>query len=172
MQISVTSSEQIQVHRFSLVVAICVPLAAIIFQAYAPIHLHFLSILDLPLIVTIFFAVARRGQVSGLLTGGIIGIVQDSLTQQPLGLYGIAKTIVGFLASSLGVRLDVENPGSRFLMTFGFSIVHSLLYFLVGRGLAAQALELRWKHLLLAALINALVAVPVFMVLDHTKQPT
>jgi len=172
VQTSVTSSEQIQVHRFSLGVTVGVPLAAIFVQAYLPIHLHFFSILDLPLLVTIFFAVARRSPVSGLLTGAVIGVVQDSLTHQPIGVYGISKTVIGYLASSIGVRLDVENPGSRFLMTFVFYLVHEGIFQVIARGLASEVLQLRWGHVLIAALINGIVAVPLFAVLDRTKSRT
>jgi rod shape-determining protein MreD len=170
VQLSVTSSEQIQVYRLGLPVTIGAPLAAIFIQAYVPIYLPFFSILDLPLLVTIFFAVARRGPISGLLTGGVIGLVQDSLTHQPLGLYGIAKTIIGFLASSLGVKLDVENHGSRFLMTFVFYLLHAVIYLAVARGLASEALQMRWAHMLIAAVINAAIAVPLFALLDKAKR--
>jgi rod shape-determining protein MreD len=170
VQISVTSSEQIQVYRLGPVVTIFVPLLAIFLQAYVPIYLPFFTVLDLPLLVTIFFAVARRGPISGLLTGGLIGIVQDSLTHQPIGLYGIAKTIIGFLASSLGVKLDVENPGSRVLMTFIFYLLHQLIYLAVARGLAREVLQLRWGHLLIAGAVNAALAVPLFALLDRAKR--
>jgi rod shape-determining protein MreD len=170
VQISVTSSEQVQVHRFSLPVAFGVPLAAIFVQAYFPVRFHFFSLLDLPLLVTIFFSVARRNQTVGVITGALIGLVQDSLTHQPIGLYGIAKTVVGYLASSLGVKLDVENPGSRFLMGFAFYLLHLGLYLLIARGLASQMLQLRWGHMFLAALVNGIAAVPFFAVLDRAKR--
>jgi len=66
-----------------------------------------------------------------LLTAAAIGVLQDSLTGHPLGLYGIAKTVVGYGASSLGVKLDVENAGSRFLVTLFFYVVHEIVYFTV-----------------------------------------
>ena len=115
MPITYTSGEQVEVYRFSIPVTIGVPLVALFLQAWLPLHIHFFSVFDLPLLVTIFFAMARRSQVAGLLTGGIIGLLQDSLTHQPIGVYGIAKTIVGYGASSLGIKLDVENAGARFL---------------------------------------------------------
>ena len=112
MAVTYTSRDQIEVYRFSLPVAIFVPLLAIFFQAFVPLRFSFFSIFDLPLLVVIFFAVARRSQVAGLLTGSIIGLLQDSLTHQPIGVYGIAKTVVGYGASSLGVKIDVENAGA------------------------------------------------------------
>src|SRR5258708_21085172 len=114
--VSLTSREEIEVHRFSWPVSIGIPLLAIFIQVF--FRLSFLKVLDLPLQVTIFFAVSRRRPVPGMITGALIGTFQDAWTGQPLGLFGIAKTIIGHLASSLGVNLDVAHPVSRFLLHF------------------------------------------------------
>jgi rod shape-determining protein MreD len=167
-----TSREQVEVYRFSLPAAIIIPLAAIFLQAFIPLRLPFFSTIDLPLLVTIFFAVARRNQISGLITGSIIGLLQDSLTHQPIGLFGIAKTVVGYGASSLGVKLDVENAGSRFLVTFGFYLLHEIVYFTVARGLVGQATAWRWGYTVTAAVANGVVALPLFLLLDRFKQRT
>ncbi|MFZ0801647.1 MAG: rod shape-determining protein MreD [Terriglobales bacterium] len=170
MPITYTSKEQVEVYRFSAAAAILIPLLALFLQAFIPLRLHFFSIFDLPLLVVIFFAVARRSQVSGMLTGAVIGLLQDSLTHQPIGIYGIAKTVVGHGASSLGVKLDVENAGSRFLVTLFFYVVHEVVYFTVARGLVGLTLQWSWPHELGSALANAIVAVPLFALLDKFKQ--
>jgi rod shape-determining protein MreD len=168
--ITYTSNEQVEVYRFNPAAAVLVPLIALFLQAFIPLRLHFFSIFDLPLLVVIFFAVARRSQVSGMLTGAAIGLLQDSLTHQPIGIYGIALTAVGYFASSLGVKLDVENAGSRFLVTLFFYVVHEVVYFAVARGLVGLTLAWSWPHELGSALANAIVAVPLFMLLDKFKQ--
>jgi rod shape-determining protein MreD len=168
--ITYTSREQVEVYRFNAAAAILIPLVALFLQAFIPLRLHFFSIFDLPLLVVIFFAVARRSQVSGMLTGAAIGLLQDSLTHQPIGIYGIAMTVVGHGASSLGVKLDVENAGSRFLVTLFFYVVHEVVYFAVARGLVGLTLQWSWPHELGSALANAVVAVPLFMLLDKFKQ--
>lgn len=172
MPITYTSQEQVEVYRFSIPTAILVPLIAVFLQAFVPLKLAFFSIFDLPLLIVIFFAVARRSQVTGLLTGAAIGLLQDSLTHQPIGVYGIAKTVVGYGASSLGVKLDVENAGSRFLVTLFFYIAHEIVYFLVARGLVGLTLQWNWLHELGSALANALLAVALFALLDRFKQRT
>ncbi len=120
--------------------------------------------------MVIFFAIARRSQVSGLLTGAVIGLLQDSLTHQPIGLYGIAKTVVGFGASSLGVKIDVENVGARFIGTVLFYLVHEIIYFVVARGMVQLDLLWSWKHESLAALANGLLAVILFALMDRLKK--
>ena len=167
-----TSREEIEVHRFSIWVTLGVPLAALFLQAFLPARWHFFSLFDLPLLVTIYFGMTRRSPVSGLVTGSLIGLVQDSLTHQPLGLYGIAKTLIGFAASSLGVKLDVDSPLTRLLLTSAFYIVHQAIYFLVARGLVRQSLDWPWLYTLGAALANGILAVVLFAILDRFKQRT
>ncbi|HXP17532.1 MAG TPA: rod shape-determining protein MreD [Terriglobales bacterium] len=170
MPITYTSQEQVEVYRFNIPVAIAVPLIALFLQAFVPLRLHFFSLFDLPLLVVIFFAVARRNPVAGLLTGSLIGLLQDSLTHQPIGIYGIAKTVVGFGASSLGAKLDIENVGARFLVTLFFYAVHEIVYFTVARGLVKLAVEWSWSHEVGAALLNAATAAILFTLLDRFKQ--
>ena len=170
MSVSYTSREQIEVYRFTWPVAIAVPLLAIFLQAFLPLRFPFLSIFDLPLLVVIFLAMARRSQVAGLVTGAVIGILQDSLTHHPLGVYGIAKTVVGYGASSLGVKLDVESVGTRLLVTTGFYVIHQVIYFTIARGLVGLDIHWSWARELAAAVANAVLGVLLFTLMDRLKQ--
>ena len=173
MPITYTSGEQVEVYRFSIPVTIGVPLLALFVQAFIPLRFpRFAVYVDLPLLVTIFFAMARRSPAAGLFTGAIIGLAQDMLGHNKIGLYGIAKTIVGYGASSLGVKLDVENAGARFLVTLGFYLVHSAVYFTVARGMVNMTQTWSWWHGILAGLANAVLGVMLYFVLDRFKQRT
>lgn len=165
------SREGIEVFRFSPLAAVLIPLLALFLQASLPLRFPFFQIFNLPLLVTIFFAVARRSPIAGTVTGCFIGLAQDTLTyeHQPIGLFGISNAIVGYIASSIGVKIDVENPGSRLLMTFGFYLLNRGIYQLV-RNMAKQPLDFNWGHELGAALVNAVFAVGFFMLLDRYKQ--
>ena len=165
-----TSREEIEVYKFSAFATIGIPLAAIFFQAYVSSHLTWLKLFDIPLIVTVFFAVSRRNQLAGMLTGCAIGLTQDALTHLPIGIYGISKTIIGYTASSIGVKIDVDNPGSRFLMMFFFTFVHDLLYFIVSLYLLGLPAEFRFLHEVSAGLANAVLAVILFTIMDRLKQ--
>lgn len=164
------SRDGIEVHRFSLLASLAVPLFALFLQASIPLRFPWFSIFDLPLLVTIFFSVARRNQILGTITGCVIGLFQDSLTHQPLGLFGIAKTVIGYAASSIGVRIDVENPGSRLLMTFSFYLLHQGIYHLIAKNMARMPVAWDWGHELGSAFANAFLAVILFAVLDRLKQ--
>ena len=170
MNVTYTSREQVEVYRFSWGVAIGVPLIALFLQGFIPVRVAALRILDLPLVVTIYFAISRRNPITGLSTGCLIGLMQDALTQHPIGVNGIAKTVVGFFASSLGVKIDVEQPGSRFLLIYFFYLLHQTIYFSIMRGLANEPLTWHWGHQLLGALLDSLIGVVLFAFLDRFRQ--
>ncbi len=167
--VTYTSREEIEVHKFSWAASIGIPLLAIFLQVFVTVRLPFLLMFDLPLLVTIFFAVARRRPITGVITGALIGIAQDAFGHHYIGLNGIANTIVGFLASSLGVKLDVENPGSRFLMTVAFYLVHQIVRTVINVLLVGIREPWVWGHTLLAAVANGLLAVVLFVALDRLK---
>ncbi len=148
-----------------------VPLGAILLQVMLPKLSWRLGLLDLPLIATIFFAVARRSPVAGTLTGALIGLAQDALTNQPIGVNGMAKCVVGYAGASIGVRVDVENLSTRVLLNFGFSMMQSVLLFLIQRYLLGiPGMHLLWLHELIRALANTAVALPLFLMLDRGKR--
>ena len=169
---SLTSRDQVAVYEFSWPAVILIPLAAIVIQAFLPVRVRFMPVIDLPMMVTIFFAVARRNPISGCLTGAVIGMLQDTLAgpAHPIGMYGIADTVIGFAASSLGVKIDVENGGTRFLITYVFFVAHQAIYYGVARGLLRQTVQWSWSQVAIFALVNAIVGVAVYAFLDRFKQ--
>ena len=104
----------IEVHKFRSGAILISALLALIIQAWLPLHFTRVALLDLPLLVTIYFGLSRRNPSTGLILGALIGLSQDSLSGPtvPLGLFGIAKTVIGYLASSIGARLDTEHPAA------------------------------------------------------------
>ncbi len=168
---SYTSRSEFEQFRFNPIVTIAVPLALILVQAWLPKIFPRLLILDLPLLAVIFFAVARRNPILGALTGAVIGLVQDALTGLPIGINGLAKTIIGYAASSIGLQIDVENITTRLLMNFAFSLLQSALLVLIQRYLLGmRTYHVLWLHELLRAGLNTAVGLPLFILLDRTKR--
>jgi rod shape-determining protein MreD len=167
---SYMSRREVEQQSFSLQVAVLVPVGAILLQVLLPRISPALAILDLPFIVTLFFAVSRRSPIAGTVTGGTIGLLQDILTSQPIGVNGMAKSVIGYAAASLGSQIDVENTGTRALLAFGFSLTQSLLLYLIERRLLGiRGFHLQWLHELLRAAINTVLAPPIFLLLDRWK---
>ena len=167
-----SSELHIEVHKFRTGAILGSLLLVLFLQAFLPLYVPKAEILDLPLLVTIYFGLSRRNPSTGLLLGMAIGLAQDSLSGPTvqLGLYGIAKTIIGYLASSIGARLDTEHPAARFALTTVFFMAHQGLIALTRRILLAQPEAWFNMRLFIAALVNALVAVFLFLLLDRLRK--
>jgi rod shape-determining protein MreD len=162
----------IEVHKFRGGAIVVAAILALMFQAFVPVYIPKAALCDLPLLITIYFGLSRRNPSTGLLLGMTIGLLQDSLSGPtvPLGLYGISKTVIGYLASSIGARLDTEHPAARFALTIMFFGLHQGIVLLTRRILLAQSSTWITMPLLVAALVNAVIAVPLFMLLDRLRK--
>ena len=162
--------DRLRVWSFHPATWILVPLVAILFQVYVPRFLSYLSYLELPLLVTVYLAVMRRSQLAGVFIGASIGLVQDSLSHQPIGIFGMVKTLVGYAAASLGVRLDTQHVAVRFGLGFFFCVCHQFLYWVARRALLGEPAGFEYLQTLLAALSNGTLAVPLFYLLDRLRE--
>lgn len=159
----------IEVHKFRGGAIVTATVVALMLQALLRVYVPRAEMLDVPLLVTIYFGLSRRNPSTGLLLGTVIGLLQDSLSKSPLGLYGIAKTMIGYMASSIGGRLDTEHPASRFALTALFFVVHQGIIWLTRRLLLGQPDTWLNGRLGVAALINGAVAVFLFLLLDRLR---
>lgn len=157
------------VSKYHAAAVVCIPLAAILFQVYVPRFFEFLSYLELPLLVTVYFSLMWRSPVSGVLYGAGIGLAQDSLSHNPLGMFGIVKTLVGYFAASVSQRFNVQSAFVRLVLGFFFLFFHQFFYWVLSRALLGEALEIDVRRTLVVAVLNALVAVPLFHILDKLR---
>jgi rod shape-determining protein MreD len=166
------AESHIEVHKFRSGAIVVSTFLALVLQAFVPVYIPKFAVLDLPLLVVIYFGLSRRNPSTGLLLGMVIGLLQDSLSGPtvPLGLYGIAKTIIGYLASSIGARLDTEHPAARFALTMMFFVLHQGVITLTRRLLLAEPEPWFTLRLLIAAAVNAVVAVVLFTLLDRLRK--
>jgi rod shape-determining protein MreD len=169
MALMASTRREVDEQSFPLAIYVLIPVLALGLQSFVSLHFPLFATLDLPLIVVIYFAMARRSPAAATIGGALMGIAQDALTRQPLGVFGIAKAVVGYVAGSLGVRIDTENHGTRLLLTFLFVLLHNAVDWVLVRHLLAEPMAWNWLHELLRAIINALVAVAIFTLLDRAK---
>ena len=165
-----SSQREGQVSRFRGWVMVAVPLAALLFQVYVPLFFQFLGFLEMPLLVVVYFAIMRRTQISGLMIGALVGLAQDSLSKNPLGMFGIDKTLVGYFAASVGMRFDVDHGLIRLLLCFLFYVFHQFFYWVMARALLSQQLVLDLPHIAILGGLNAVVGVALFAFLDKLKE--
>jgi rod shape-determining protein MreD len=140
-----------------------------VLQAWLPRVLGRYAWFDLPLVVTVYFALGRRSPIQGMTMGGALGLFEDALTHHAIGINGIAKTIAGFLAASVGVHIDVENHTIRLILNFLLSLLCSSIYVFIYRILLGMDLDWSWYTELFKALGNSLIALVLFPLLDRTE---
>ncbi len=158
-----------EIHRFPIIIYALVPLASLVLQAWLPRVLGPYAWFDLPLVVTVYFALGRRSPIQGTLMGSALGLFEDALTHQAIGINGIAKTVVGFLAASVGVRIDVESQTIRLALIFLLSLLSSAIYIFVYRVLLGLSLQSSWLIELLKAFGNSAIALVLFPLLDRLQ---
>ena len=138
-------------------------------QAWLPRILGRYAWFDLPLVITVYFALGRRNPVQGTVMGAVMGLFEDALSHHAIGINGIAKTAVGFLAASVGIRIEVDNHTVRVLLIFVLSLVSSAIYLFVSRFMLGLAIEWSWLTELFRAVGNSVVGLVLFPVLDRLQ---
>ena len=159
----------LEIRRYPVLVYALVPLTALVLQAWLPRLSGRFTFYDLPLVVTVYFALGRRSPIQGTLMGGAMGLFEDALTHHAIGINGIAKTTAGFLAASVGIRIDVENHTIRLMLNFLLSLWSSAVYLFIYRVLLGLDLEWSWFAELFKAIGNSLIALVLFPLLDRLQ---
>ena len=159
----------LEVRRYPILVYGLVPLVALVLQAWLPRALGEYAWFDLPLVITVYFALGRRSPILGTLMGAALGLFEDALTHHAIGVNGIAKCVAGFLAASVGVRIDVENRTIRLLLTFLLSLLSSAVYVLIYHILLGMDLKSSWLTEMVKAVANSAIAMVLFPLLDRLQ---
>ena len=137
---------------------------ALALQTTVSRYLPGIGSLDLVLVVVIYVALSF-GPVPGLLAGTVGGLAQDVLSGGIVGVGGLAKTIVGFVAGVIGMQFIVAQALPRFLVFFCATVVQAGCFF----GLYAMlepALSTTYTAVFWQALANALVGILAFQARD------
>lgn len=170
-RILVTDARQVRSSKYPVWVFFAIPLVALLIQVYLPLFqtLKFVENIELPLLVTIYFSLMRRSQIRGLTLGMALGLAQDSFSRYYIGMYGICKTMVGYLSASIGLQFDVEHSLVRLILCFVFYLFHQFLYWVLQRALLNQPVIFDFEKELLMGVVNAIVGVALFRALDKLR---
>jgi rod shape-determining protein MreD len=114
--------------------------------------------LDLVLIVVVYLALIS-GPVTGLLLGSAAGLVQDSLSSGIIGIGGLAKTVVGFVAGVLGTQFIVTAPLSRFVVFVLATVLHAAVFMGLYTLLGLRQFEDPWAAVITQAIGNGFLGV-------------
>ena len=144
---------------------------ALLLQISLPVRIPLAHLFDFPLVLTIYYASIRRSKIYGIVLGAGLGLIQDALSHGLIGMFGIAKCVVGYLAASASVKFDLEQLGGRYFLTAALVCVHSLV--LAGLRLILFEHPGPFSPLDLAStvVVNVALALICFPILDRFKHP-
>jgi rod shape-determining protein MreD len=120
---------------------------------------------DLVLVVVVF-AGLMWGPVTGLLAGTVAGLAQDALSSGVLGIGGLSKTIVGFMAGLVGTQFIVATWLPRFVVFLGATALHATVFMGLYALLDLRHFGTPYAKVAWQALANAVIGLVVFKVVE------
>lgn len=123
------------------------------------------TVIDLVLIAVVYVGI-KSGPVTGLLGGTVAGLIQDALSSGVLGIGGLAKTVVGFLAGVLGTQFIVTAPLPRFLLLMLATGLHAAIFMGLYTLLNLRQFPAPYSQIAGQAFGNALVGVITFQLVE------
>ena len=146
-------------------VLIAIGLALALQTTLAPFVVGGTTAIDLVLVTVVYIALTS-GPVSGMLAGSLAGLIQDQLSTGVLGIGGLAKSIVGFVAGALGQQFIVTAALPRLLMFVGATAAYQAIFMGLYVVLGLRSFPSPWKAIATQALGNALVGMIAFTIIE------
>ena len=144
-------------------------LAALLLQTFLPLKIPLAGLMDFPLLVTVYFTLVRQNKIFGIALGTGLGLMQDALSHGYIGMFGMAKALVGYLAASAAIRFNVESLFARSVVTASLILLHNLCMAGLQHALLDSPPAFMALDLVSAVLVNVALSLIVFPVLDRFR---
>jgi len=144
-------------------------LVALLLQTFLPLKVPLAGLMDFPLLVTVYFTLVRRNKIFGIALGTGLGLTQDALSHGYVGMFGMAKALVGYLAAFAAIRFNVESLFARSVVTASLILLHNLCMAGLQHALLDSPPAFMALDLASAVLVNVALSLIVFPVLDRFR---
>ncbi len=121
---------------------------------------------DLALVTVTYLALAW-GPLAGMLAGSCAGLLQDALGIGVIGVGGLAKTLVGYLAGVVSQQFILTAPAPRFVIFLGATVVHATVFMGLYLLLGLRSFPSPVTSTLVQGVGNGLVGLGVFLVTEQ-----
>lgn len=165
------TGSSINVYRVHPVTLWAAAFLAVVLQTFLPVILPAAHLIDLPLLVVIYFSVMRRSRVFGTLFGATLGLAEDALSHGYLGMFGIAGALVGYCGAWGSIQFDLEQFLGRLTLTSALVLFHSLALTGLRDAVVAAPPPFQPLDLVSLVLLNSALAMILFQVLDRFRRP-
>jgi rod shape-determining protein MreD len=118
-------------------------------------------------VVAVVYLALAYGPVTGLLAGMAGGLAQDMLAGGIVGIGGLSKTFIGFVAGVLGAQFIVSHSLPRFLMFVAASFVHELIFEGLRAMIESRTFAPHYSAVLLQSAVNGVIGVFAFWIVEN-----
>jgi rod shape-determining protein MreD len=115
-------------------------------------------------LVGVVFAGLQWGPTAGLIGGTLGGLLQDLLSGEIVGVSGLAKTLVGFVAGLVGTQFVLTRPQGRSIIVAGCSLAHRGLMLALAALIEQRWPGVSWGAMLAETGLNTAAALLLFQV--------
>lgn len=143
---------------------------SVLLQVTLPSVIPLARLFEFPLLVIIYFSVARRDKIFGIFLGTGLGLLQDALSHGYLGMMGMVEGLVGYLAASASAKFDVDHAFARGLLIAVLVIVQDLSADFLRHALLEASYPWEPLHLASSALFNVALGLVLFRVFDRFQR--
>jgi len=142
---------------------------ALLLQTFLPLKIPLAGLMDLPLLMTVYFTLIRQNKIFGIALGTGLGLMQDALSHGYVGMLGMAKAVVGYLAAFAAVRFNVESLFARSVVTASLILLHNLCMVGLQHALLESPPAFLPLDLASAVLVNVSLSLILFPLLDRFR---
>jgi rod shape-determining protein MreD len=122
--------------------------------------------LDLVLVVVVYVALTS-GPAGGMLAGSIAGLIQDALSSgEVVGIGGLAKSLVGFLAGAIGQQFIVTAALPRLVMFVAATAAHAAVFMGLYVALGLRTFPSPWAAVATQAVGNSVIGMIAFTIVE------
>lgn len=121
---------------------------------------------DLVLVVVTYLALAR-GPLAGMLAGSVAGLLQDALASGVIGIGGLSKSLVGYLAGVVAQQFILAAPLPRLVIFMGATAVHAVVFMGLYVLLGLRSFPSPYAAVLVQAVGNGLIGLVMFLIVER-----
>ena len=121
---------------------------------------------DLVLVVVTYLALAR-GPMAGMLAGSVAGLLQDTLASGVIGIGGLSKSLVGYLAGVVAQQFILTAPVPRLVIFMGATVVHAVVFMGLYVLLGLRSFPSPYAAVLVQAAGNGLIGLVMFLIVER-----
>lgn len=143
---------------------------SVLLQATLPSIFSLARLFSLPLLVIIYFSIARQDKVFGIFLGTALGLLQDALSHSYLGLMGMVGALEGYLAASAGMKFDLDPALARGVVIGGLAVLQSVAAAFLQHALLEVPFTFQTVRWAGSALLNIALGLMLFRFFDRFQK--